>query len=147
MDEPMDSGMTSQVVRSQQEGVKLLNQLMEVAQPERVFAAPISEGGYTLINTSEVMTGMGFGFGMGQGETRPGEGQVTEAGETAEEEKGVGGGGGGGGYAMARPVAVISVGPAGVEVIPVVDRTKLGIAMLTTLGTMLFMLGRMRRGA
>jgi hypothetical protein len=48
---------------------------------------------------------------------------------------------------MGRPVAVIAVGPAGVQVIPVVDRTKIAIAMFTTLGSMLILLGRMRRGA
>jgi len=150
MDEPMGS-MGRQLVRSQEEGVKLLNQLMEVAHPERVFAAPVSEGGYTLINTAEVVTGMGFGFGvgsqMGMGETTPGQAGTTETGGAGEEEPAMGGGGGGGGYSMGRPVAVISVGPDGVQVIPVVDRTKVALAMFTTLGAMLIMLGRMRRGA
>jgi uncharacterized spore protein YtfJ len=155
MEESMESGITRQVIRSQEEGARLLDQLMEVAQPERVFAAPLTEGGYTLINTAEVMTGMGFGFGAGgqmggsmRGEAgSPGEAGVAGTSEISGEEPGMGGGGGGGGYAMGRPVAVISVGPNGVEVIPVVDRTKLGIAMFTTLGAMLLMLGRMRRMA
>jgi hypothetical protein len=47
---------------------------------------------------------------------------------------------------MARPVAVISVGPEGVQVESVVDPTKIAIAFFTTLGSMFFMLSRMRRG-
>jgi hypothetical protein len=46
---------------------------------------------------------------------------------------------------MARPVAVISVGPDGVDVEPVVDVTKLGLALFTALGAMFLMFGRMRR--
>jgi uncharacterized spore protein YtfJ len=66
--------------------------------------------------------------------------------ELEGEGTGLGGGGGGGGASMARPVAVISVGPEGVQVEPVVDPTKIAIAFFTTLGSMFFMLSRMRRG-
>jgi len=50
-----------------------------------------------------------------------------------------------GGGASARPVAVVVIGPEGVEVKPVFDATKIGIALATTLGAMLLMLGRMRK--
>ncbi len=55
----------------------------------------------------------GFGFGSG-----------------SDADDNGGGGGGGGGSVMGRPVAVIEVGPDGVEVHPVVDVTKVAIAAL-----------------
>ena len=47
---------------------------------------------------------------------------------------GAGGGGGGGAGAMARPVAVIVVGPDGVRVKPVLDTTKLALTALGVFG-------------
>jgi hypothetical protein len=49
--------------------------------------------------------------------------------------------------AAAGPVAVISVGPRGVAVEPVIDATKIMLAMFTALGSMLVMLMRMRSGS
>jgi hypothetical protein len=46
---------------------------------------------------------------------------------------------------LGRPVAVISVGPAGVQVEPVVDITKIGLALITALGAMFMMLRKMRQ--
>ena len=63
------------------------------------------------------------------------------------QESGMGGGGGGGGGASGRPVAVISVGEDGVEVEPVVDATKIALAFFTALGSMFFMLVKMRKAA
>jgi hypothetical protein len=40
---------------------------------------------------------------------------------------------------------VISVGPEGVQVEPVVDPTKIALAFFTTLGSMFFMLSKMRK--
>ena len=56
-------------------------------------------------------------------------------------------GAGVGGFAQSRPVAVVIIDSNGVRVEPVVDVTKLGIAALTVLGSMLFFMGRMMRGA
>jgi hypothetical protein len=44
-------------------------------------------------------------------------------------------------------MAVINIGPSGVRVEPVVDVTKIGLALFTTLGAMFMMLSRMRRAA
>ena len=44
-------------------------------------------------------------------------------------------------------LAVINIGPEGVCVEPVVDATKIALAFFTTLGSMLFMLGKMRRAS
>jgi uncharacterized spore protein YtfJ len=70
-------------------------------------------GDRTLITAVAVDRAGGFGFGAGGG------------GEGAE--SGSGGGGGGGGSAQGRPVAVIEVGPSGVEVHPVIDVTKVAV--------------------
>ncbi len=60
-------------------------------------------------------------------------------------DRGLGGGSGGGGGASARPVAVIGVGPNGVKVEPVFDRTKVALATITALGGMLFAFRNMFR--
>jgi uncharacterized spore protein YtfJ len=73
-----------------------------------------------------------------------------EGGESEEEGAGpsrpaVSGGGGGGGNATARPVAVIHVGPEGVDVEPVVDVTKISLAFFTMLGSIFLMARKMRK--
>ena len=134
------------------QGAGLIRRLLEVAQPSAVFGEPVNEGGRTIITASEVSAGMGFGFGIGGGRgTESDEEEVAEPeaeeGAGAEGGTGAGGGGGSGGGAMARPVAVVSMGPEGVSVQPVVDVTKLGIALLTTLGAMSVMWGRIQRAS
>ncbi len=135
---------------------ELFDKLFSVAQPGSVYSQPLTAGDYTVITASEVVAGAGFGFGLGGGvaskeakeakETKEG-GEGQEAPEKPEDNEtlGGGGGGGGGGNSMARPVAVISVGPEGVEVKPVVDSTKVALALFTTLGAMFVMGGRMTR--
>jgi uncharacterized spore protein YtfJ len=139
--------------RSQDTAAEVVEKLFDVAQPSSVYSEPIIAGDHTLITASEVSIGMGFGLGVGGGEGRGGPRRAADEDEAVEEDEsemqgegvGLGGGGGGGGAAMARPVAVISVGPNGVQVEPVVDPTKIAIAFFTTLGSMFFMLSRMRR--
>jgi uncharacterized spore protein YtfJ len=148
MSEQVSSGFQA-AERSFSRGKELLDRMLNVARTETVYSAPVTQGGYTIIQTSEAIAAVGFGYGMGSGEpseenasaaTLPSEGAQPAAGIVG------GGGAGGGGYSAARPVAVIQLGPDGVRMQPVVDVTKVGIAMLTTLGTMFLMLGRMRRG-
>ncbi|MEJ2148247.1 MAG: spore germination protein GerW family protein [Chloroflexota bacterium] len=132
-------GFVTAAVNGQEEGLEFLEKMLKVAQPERVFGQPQTYGEYTIITASEAVAGMGYGFGVGGGEG------------SMEDEKGSGsgsgGGGGGGGASSSRPVAVISVGPRGVTVEPVIDATKIMLAMFTTLGSMLLMLARMRSGS
>jgi uncharacterized spore protein YtfJ len=71
--------------------------------------------------------GLGAGFGSGVDETGTG-----------------GGGGGGGGGSFGRPVALISIGPDGVEVQPIVDVTKVGIAAIAAVGALFMAWGRMK---
>jgi len=101
-----------------------------------------------VITACEVTIGLGFGYGMGSaGGAEPvgeGEGEGEAKGQPVPA---VSGGGGGGGNATARPVAVIHIGPEGVEVEPVVDVTKLGLAFFTMLGSIFLMAGKIRKAA
>ncbi len=134
--------------RSQEQAAGVVEKLFDVTRPSSVYSEPVTAGDFTLITASEVSVGMGFGLGVGGGQGRggPRQGMGEDEPELEGEGTGLGGGGGGGGASMARPVAVISVGPEGVQVEPVVDPTKIAIAFFTTLGSMFFMLSRMRRG-
>ena len=140
-------------VKTQEQSKELMEKLFEVAQPEAVFSEPVTAGDYTVITASEVSVGIGIGFGVGGGtaaEEASEEGEAPGADEVEAEggeASGFGGGGGGGGISMGRPVAVISVGPEGVHVEPVRDVTKIGLALLTTAGAMLIMLGKMRKAS
>ena len=80
-----------------------------------VFSEPATVGDRLVITASATDRAGGFGFGTG-----------TDGQESA------GGGGGGGGHASGRPVAVIEVGPHGVEVHPILDLTRIGIAVIAT---------------
>ncbi len=48
---------------------------------------------------------------------------------------------------MSRPVAVISIGPNGVHVEPVVDPTKIALAFFTMLGGILIAWSGMRKAS
>jgi uncharacterized spore protein YtfJ len=113
--------------------------MFDITRPEAVYGQPVTAGDYTVITASELTASFGTGFGGGSG-VSPNESD-GESGESV----GFGGGGGGGGTTMARPVAAISIGPNGVEVNPIVDPTKFGIAIATAVGAMFMALGRMRR--
>jgi uncharacterized spore protein YtfJ len=119
----------------------MLEKLLAAAQPGAVYSQPVAHGDYTVITASEVAAGGGFGFGVGFGAP-----SAAKPGEVAPEQQANGGGGsGGGGGSAGRPVAVIVIGPTGVEVKPVLDVTKIGLAALTTWGAMLITLRKMRR--
>ena len=115
----------------------LLEKVLAAASPNVVFGHPVEAGGYTVITASEVYAGGGFGYGGGSG--------PTGAEPAADAPQASGHGGGGGGGSMGRPVAVISIGPDGVKVDPVVDVTKLGIAAITAWGALALFLARFAR--
>jgi uncharacterized spore protein YtfJ len=132
-------------VEGLEDAAALVGRLNDVAQPSAVFGEPVTSGDRTVITACEVTVGLGFGYGMGTaGGKEPG-----ESGEEGKPQPGpaMSGGGGGGGNAMARPVAVIHVSPEGVDVEPVVDVTKLGLAFFTMLGSMFLIARKMRRAA
>jgi uncharacterized spore protein YtfJ len=86
------------------------------AAPGTVFSEPIQVGDDVVVTAVAWERAGGFGFGGGEG--------------TNDGDSGHGGGGGGGGASQGRPVAVIRITPAGVEVKPVVDFTKIGLTLL-----------------
>jgi len=136
-------------VKNQEQAAELVEKLFAVAQPGAVYSEPVTAEGYTVITASEVSVGMGFGYGIGGGS---GEARRRKMGREDEpqddgSEAGVGGGGGGGGASMGRPVAAITISPEGVQVEPVVDVTKIGLAFFTTIGSMFFMLSKMRKAS
>jgi len=147
------SGPFSVPIRGPEDAAALVGRLSEAAQPSAVFGEPVTSGERTVITACEVTIGLGFGYGMGSGGgAQPVAGEGAAEGEAEGEAKGqpvpaMSGGGGGGGNAMARPVAVIHVGPEGVGVAPVVAVTTLGLAFFTMLGSMFLMAGKMRKAA
>lgn len=122
-------------IPNQEKANQLLVKLFDVTKPGIVYSEPVAVGEYTVITASEVTATFGTGYGGGGGVGPEEDGQPS----------GYGGGGGGGGATTARPVAAISIGPDGVNVQPIVDPTKFGIAIATAVGAMFMALGRMRR--
>ncbi len=135
-----ENEMANMVDKIQGKTNEVFDKLMSIAEVDKVFSQPVVSGEYTVITAAEVGAGMGVGFGVGSGmdEEKPKTEESKEVG-------GSGGGGGGGGGSFSRPVAVISISPLGVEVKPVIDITKIGLALFTALGTMFIMSARMRR--
>ena len=107
------------------EGLALLEKMTVAASPEAVFSKPIQHGETTVITANTVNIGLGYGLGgfvLGRNEV-----------EKLDRDE-VNGGGGGGGGTSARPVAVISISPDGVEVKPVIDVTQIGLALISAVG-------------
>ena len=102
---------------------------------EAVYGPLIEQGENVVIPAAEVLSIVGFGLGQGAGSQYA----------TEPENTGSGGGGGGGGRVLARPVAAIIMSPTGVRVEPIVDVTKIVLAVFTTLGFMVTMITRMTR--
>ena len=133
------------IEKGQAQSLELIDKLIATARPSAVFSPPVTAGDYTVITAAEVSIGVGFGSGGGGG-PQPAEKAAAE-GEAQEqsENNGYGIGTGGGGASAARPVAVITIGPSGVEVEPIVDATKIAIALFTTVGAMALMGSRMSK--
>lgn len=129
-------------VSNQREGMEMMKRVAEIASVDSVFGEPVAAGEYTVITAAEISASVGFGYGIGSSDTEsPGESETGQAGSSG------GGGGGGGGYTTARPVAVITVGPDGVRMDPVVDISKLSLAFFTMIGSLIVMLSKIRRVA
>ncbi len=96
--------------------------LAAAASPEAAVGPAVSADGYTTVPLLESMFAGGYGMGLGGGNA------PRDAGAGDGSSMGGGGGGGGGGAGRSRVVAVLVVGPNGVELRPVVDVTKLGLA-------------------
>ncbi|HHX45198.1 MAG TPA: hypothetical protein GX714_14605 [Chloroflexi bacterium] len=144
--------VTESAERTHERVVGLVERLTEVTRPGAVFGEPMSAGENTVVTASEVFLAMGYGFGIGGGAGMQGmhkegdEGAGEAAVHGGEMPSGYGGGGGGGGTSKGRPVAVITINPAGVRIEPVLDLTKIGLAFLMVLGSLFLTMGKMRRG-
>jgi uncharacterized spore protein YtfJ len=112
-----------------------MDKFLSAANVEAVYGPPIREGENIVIPAAEILSIAGFGLGSGIGSQGIGE----------KENPGGGGGGGGGGRVLSRPVATIVISPAGVRVEPIVDVTKIVLAVFTTLGFMVAMFTRMSK--
>ncbi|MBI4927693.1 MAG: hypothetical protein HY835_08000 [Anaerolineae bacterium] len=124
-----------------------ISRFLKTAGVDMVYGKPVKVGDTTIIPTAEVLTYMGFGVGAGGGHAVDNK-AVDEQGEPKSmgDAGGSGAGGGGGGKTFSRPVAVVVATPQGVEVKPIVDWTKIALALLTAWGFMGGMAIRMRRG-
>lgn len=143
MNEEID-GLVMTAIKNHHEAMAFLEKVFAVAKPGSVFSEPVQSGDYTVITASEVGVSLGFGYGTGGGNSQ--QRTAVEDADTPDtvEDSGYGVGGGGGGYASGRPVAVISIGPEGVDVKPVVDETKIALALFTALGSMFLMFRKMK---
>jgi uncharacterized spore protein YtfJ len=112
-----------------------MDKFLSAANVEAVYGPPVSQGETIIVPAAEVLSIAGFGLGSGSG----------SQGSADPEKKGSGGGGGGGGRVLARPVAAIVISPTGVRIEPIVDVTKIALAVFTTLGFMVGMITRMKR--
>jgi uncharacterized spore protein YtfJ len=135
--------MAEAMDKYQEQSREWMDKLLAAARPRAVYGEPITSGNYTVVTASEVTAGGGFGYGFGGG-SAPASAPGQTPGQEQENEGG-GGGIGGGGGSSGRPVATIIIGPEGVRVEPVIDATKIALAIFTTVGAMWMMLGRMRR--
>jgi len=102
-----------------QKAGELTTSMLAIAQPSAIFGEPLQIGEETIVTASEVGAAMGVG-------------KIIAA-------------AGGGGTSFGRPVAVVTAGPNGVKVRPVLDLTKIGLAFLTMLGSFLMMKRKMQR--
>jgi len=109
-----------------------IKELHDRAGTRTVFGDPMEIRGRTIVPVARVS--YAFGMGMGQGRRRP-EGQDGTVGE---------GGGGGGGISV-RPLAVVEVTDTAVNVVPVVDATRLAIAGMVLAAWGVFWVGRALR--
>jgi uncharacterized spore protein YtfJ len=126
----------------EQPALQFANQIFAAARASAVYSAPVTAGAYTVITASEVTAGGGFGSGEGRGPAANG---TPAADADSPVQMSSGGGSGGGGGSSGRPVAVIVVGPDGVQVKPIFDVTKFGLAVVTSWAAMLLQVLRMRR--
>jgi len=133
--------------RGEEYAQQYLERIMAAARPEAVFGTPVVSGQYTVITACQVAAGGGFGSGIGMGASPsvPKGEETSQEGAKPSESVGGGGGMGGGGGSTGRPVAVITIGPDGVTVKPIVDVTRFMLAAIATSAAMAMAFMRVRR--
>lgn len=125
---------TSEAMQAMNTIQTTLDKFLSAANVEAVYGPAVSQGEVVVLPAAEVLSIVGFGLGSG------GASQSVSTSANSN-----GGGGGGGGRVLSRPVAAIIMSPTGVRVEPVVDVTKIVLAVFTTLGFMTTMLTRMTK--
>ena len=98
-----------------------IEDMRDKASVSAVYGEPVQVGEKTIIPVADIKYGFGFGYGEGSG----GNGEEEEA-------PGGGQGGGVGGGMAARPVAVLEITDAGVQVKPVTDEGRIALAAIFT---------------
>ncbi len=106
-------------------GGNILDKLVATAHIGLAYGQPTTVDGRTIIPIGSVAYGVGGGRGFGRG---PVGGSSVES---------IGGGGGGGGGVRVTPVAFLEVTRSGIKIRPVVDWTRIGIALITVLVPMI----------
>jgi len=134
------SASSSAALQVRQQTNEFFDKVLAAAQPHAVFSAPVVSGAYTVITASEVFAGGGFGFAGGAGPAEHSgqpESGVTGPGMAS------GSGGGGGGGSHSPPVAAVVIGPDGVKVRPIVDATRIALAVMGAWGGVAFVAMRL----
>ncbi len=122
---------------NQQQVMDTILKAQEAASIKQVFGEPITNGDRTIIPVATVQHLFGFGWGGGPED-------LNELGQPMQ----MGGGGGGGGSGQARPVALITATPQGVQVEPIMDQTRIALGGMVLAGwTLMQVLGTVRKFA
>lgn len=101
----------------------LAEKLGSAARVDAVFGEPREIAGRVVIPAAKASAGFGAGAGSG--------------GDVRDDTRSGGGGGGGGGGFRVEPVAVVELSAESVAVQPVIDWTRVILALITTVGTLL----------
>ena len=111
------------------------DRLVVTAQVGLAYGEPRVVGGRTIVPIGAV--GYGFGWGGGGGTAQDAAGNPT-----------AGSGGGGGGGVSVRPVALIEISADGTRLRPVLDWTRIIVALIVTVGPYLLarLFGQLRAG-
>jgi uncharacterized spore protein YtfJ len=112
---------------------EVMNKMANVASIHAVFGEPVQRGDTIIIPCAEVSMGGGMGMGGGPG------------GSAEQKTLSVGMGAGAGGGASGRPIAVVVMTPEGVRVQPIIDMTKVALAVFTTATFILVQVARLLR--
>lgn len=134
------NGVSFETVSDVESGNAVMDKFLAVADINSVYSEPLAVGEAVVIQAAEVFAAGGFGYGSGDSIKKEGDDDAQLSGQ------GAGSGGGGGGYFTGRPVAAIIIEkdkPVRVE--PIFDVTKVTLALFTMLGSVAFMLARMRK--
>ena len=100
-----------------------IDQMREKASVSAVYGEPVQVGERTIIPVADIK----YAFGLGYGEGLSGEDE-----DEGEEPTAGGQGGGTGGGVAARPVAVIEISDAGVQIKSVTDEGRIALAGIFT---------------